>query len=320
MPKELQSDLSVRKIQFNIGGQHENEFDPDYLIYNVVILQVERTPELLQLNEQEQIPSSIIGYPREDFEPINYHTSTLVSIKNNNDGDENDLSTFKIITIGNEGYRNGIDREFNSNRDDYECPVYSLDVLTFRMQRIQTSSSSSSSSSFSSKENQSPGLISGQRAKYIEEEDMIYVGSEKVLELLLPNILFNDGKNHQSNEKNSNDDDNSEVRTPRWAKRKELKTSNFVKRRVIENDTIEVEDSVYYTLCVKTWQWTKHCFCEPSARSSSSSSSSSSSVPISIVTHDDSDVEVKYLRKRGADVSLEQLSPVRSVRPLLLKT
>ena len=80
----------------SIGGEHEDHYDPDFCIYNdVVVFGSDGTP-------------GIFGYPRSVFPPTDFHTATLV-------GDQ-------IIIVGNAGYP--------EDRDPARTPVFRLDLST----------------------------------------------------------------------------------------------------------------------------------------------------------------------------------------------
>ena len=63
-----------------IAGEHKDHYDPDFYIYNDVVVQ----------HPDGRI--DIFGYPREIFPPTDFHSATLV-------GD-------RIVLIGNLGYPN----------------------------------------------------------------------------------------------------------------------------------------------------------------------------------------------------------------------
>lgn len=88
-----------------IAGEHEDHYDPDFCIYNdVVVFEPDNTVR-------------IFSYPEAEFPPTDFHTATLV-------GDN-------IIIIGCLGYP-------DSRRIGY-TPVYKLDVRTMRMSKVSTS-------------------------------------------------------------------------------------------------------------------------------------------------------------------------------------
>lgn len=87
-----------------VGGEHEDHYDPDFCIYNDVIV----------FNPGGEI--MIYGYPEADFPPTDFHTATLVG--------------HHIYLIGSLGYQ--------SKRLIGETPVYRLDTRTFHIERINT--------------------------------------------------------------------------------------------------------------------------------------------------------------------------------------
>src|SRR5262245_28223962 len=88
-----------------IGGEHEDYYDPDFCIYNDVVV----------IGPTDQI--EIYGYPKEVFPPTDFHTATFT-------GDH-------IIIIGCLGY-------MDDRRPGY-TPVYSLDLSEYRFTKIETS-------------------------------------------------------------------------------------------------------------------------------------------------------------------------------------
>jgi ankyrin repeat protein len=95
--------LPDRRI-IQIGGEHEDYYDPDFCIYNDVTV------------HQQDGTFAILGYPKEIFPPTDFHSATLV-------GDY-------IYIIGCLGY---ID-----NRIYDETPVYRLDCQTLSIEKIET--------------------------------------------------------------------------------------------------------------------------------------------------------------------------------------
>ena len=88
-----------------IAGEHEDSYDPDFCIYNdVVVFESDSTYR-------------IFCYPEADFPPIDFHTSTLVDDK--------------IIIVGCLGYP--------ESRRVGQTPVYSLDINTFGISSLSTS-------------------------------------------------------------------------------------------------------------------------------------------------------------------------------------
>ena len=87
-----------------VGGEHEDSYDQDFCIYNDVV--VFRSREI-----------EIYGYPKEIFQPTDFHTATAIG----------DL----IIIIGCIGYP--------SDRRNGETPVYLLHLNGYRISALQTS-------------------------------------------------------------------------------------------------------------------------------------------------------------------------------------
>jgi hypothetical protein len=88
-----------------IGGEHEDSYDPDFYIYNDVIV----------FDPDDQI--EIYGYPKEIFPPTDFHTATLFGNR--------------IILIGCLGY--------HPDRISSFTPVYILDLETYRIDKRETS-------------------------------------------------------------------------------------------------------------------------------------------------------------------------------------
>jgi hypothetical protein len=82
-----------------IAGEHEDHYDPDFFIYNDVI--VRHADDRIQ----------IFGYPKTVFPPTDFHSATLTK----------DEST--IVVIGGIGYP--------EDRREGFTPVYSVDTQTF---------------------------------------------------------------------------------------------------------------------------------------------------------------------------------------------
>jgi len=87
-----------------IAGEHEDSYDPDFCIYNDVVV------------FKENNHFDIYSYPEKVFPPTDFHTATLVGNH--------------IYIIGNLGY---ID-----SRSDGFTPVYCLDLLTMKIKEIKT--------------------------------------------------------------------------------------------------------------------------------------------------------------------------------------
>jgi hypothetical protein len=97
------SQLPDRRV-ICIGGEHEDYYDPDFNIYNDVIV----------LGPIGQI--EVYGYPKEIFPPTDFHTATIA-------GD-------RIVLIGGLGYP--------GDRRPGQTPVYSLDLCQYRISQIAT--------------------------------------------------------------------------------------------------------------------------------------------------------------------------------------
>lgn len=93
-----------------IGGEHEDGYDPDFFIYADVIV---HTPPSEPGGAWDR---RVFAYPEDVFPPTDSHTATLVE-----DG--------RIIVIGCLGYP--------AQRLPGETPVYALDTNTFQFQRLE---------------------------------------------------------------------------------------------------------------------------------------------------------------------------------------
>jgi hypothetical protein len=87
-----------------VGGEHEDSYDPDFCIYNDVVV----------LGPGDRV--EIYGYPRTVFPPTDFHTASLV-------GDH-------IIIVGCLGYPD--------DRRPGHTPVYALDLGTYCMSEVRT--------------------------------------------------------------------------------------------------------------------------------------------------------------------------------------
>lgn len=87
-----------------VAGEHEDSYDPDFNIYNDVVV---FTPDG---------GIEIYGYPRDVFTPTDFHTASL-------DGD-------RLVIVGSIGYPD--------DRVPGHTPVYSLDLATYRIDRLDT--------------------------------------------------------------------------------------------------------------------------------------------------------------------------------------
>lgn len=88
-----------------IGGEHEDFYDPDFYIYNDVVV---------------MYPDGAVDfycYPKLDFPPTDFHTATLVGEK--------------IIIIGNLGYK--------EERIPGNTQLYALDLADFAIHKLESS-------------------------------------------------------------------------------------------------------------------------------------------------------------------------------------
>ena len=90
-----------------IAGEHEDFYDPDFCIYNDVVVQKGDAVE-------------IYGYPRSVFPPTDFHTATLVG---------ND-----IFIVGSLGY--------HDERGGSRTPVFRLDARSYHIERAETTGES----------------------------------------------------------------------------------------------------------------------------------------------------------------------------------
>lgn len=88
-----------------VGGEHEDFYDPDFCIYNDVVV----------FTSSNQV--AIYGYPAEIFPPTDFHTATVVQNQ--------------LFIIGSLGYQNA--------RHIGETPVYVVDLSEYRILKMHTS-------------------------------------------------------------------------------------------------------------------------------------------------------------------------------------
>ena len=124
-----------------VGGAHEDASDPDFCIYNdVVVVQpqhVDRPPH----TEEDLFKTADIkmyAYPRDVFPPTDGHTATFVPHLNS------------IIIVGNTGYV--------ADRQPGHTPVFRLDVNTFAISRMECTDPTGSAS---------PGWVSSHSSKLV---------------------------------------------------------------------------------------------------------------------------------------------------------
>lgn len=89
----------------HVGGEHEDYYDPDFYIYNDVVVQ------------QPSGEIEIYGYPTDDFPPTDFHSATLLSDQ--------------IFLIGNLGYPD--------DRLPGETQVLRVCTKTWNVARVETS-------------------------------------------------------------------------------------------------------------------------------------------------------------------------------------
>jgi len=88
----------------SVGGEYEDYYDPDFCIYNDVIVQ----------GPADEI--EIYGYPAHVFPPTDFHTATVVESC--------------IVIVGGLGYQ--------QSRRPGHTPVYALDLADYRISELQT--------------------------------------------------------------------------------------------------------------------------------------------------------------------------------------
>ncbi len=120
----------------HVAGEHEDHYDPDFCIYNDVIL------------EHPDGTIKILGYPKEEFPPTDFHSATLIGNR--------------LILIGNLGYPD--DRRFGSG----STPVLELDLSSFKVRTVQT-------------QGEGPGWISSHTATYEQDTGQVVVRGGEVI-------------------------------------------------------------------------------------------------------------------------------------------
>lgn len=127
-----------------IGGQHEDWTDPDFCVYNDVIVFAAsaQAPPLEDERTIIALPDdiTIYGYTRETFTPTDHHAAVLV-------GDY-------IYIVGRWGYR--------EDRHEGVTPIYRLNTATFEIEPVESTGDN-------------PGYIQGHHASYDPERDAIIV-------------------------------------------------------------------------------------------------------------------------------------------------
>ena len=87
-----------------VGGEHEDSYDPDFCIYNDVWV------------IEPDGKTTVLGYPKADFPPTDFHTATLVGNM--------------IWLIGNLGYA--------TDRVAGRTQVFALDTRTWHISAVET--------------------------------------------------------------------------------------------------------------------------------------------------------------------------------------
>ena len=106
------------RFRISIGGEHDDWYDPDFLIYNDVVIR------------DEAGNVWIYGYPKDVFPPTDFHTATLLTSENWKNRIPDDLVD-GIIIIGGLGYEE--DREF------WRTPVFRLDLRELSIRPLNCS-------------------------------------------------------------------------------------------------------------------------------------------------------------------------------------
>jgi hypothetical protein len=101
---QTRTDLPDGRV-VSVGGEHEDDYDPDFCIYNDVVV----------FGPTGQI--EIYGYPKEVFPPTDFHTATLAG--------------GRLIIVGCLGYP-------EDRRPDH-TPVFGLDLSAYRISTMATS-------------------------------------------------------------------------------------------------------------------------------------------------------------------------------------
>ncbi|MDY3558525.1 hypothetical protein R5W23_005645 [Gemmata sp. JC673] len=120
-----------------VGGEHEDSYDPDFCIYNDVVV----------FGPDGRI--EIYGYPKEVFPPTDFHTASLV-------GD-------RLIVVGCLGYRD--------ERRPGHTPVYALDLADYRISPVPTAGEAPGWVFEHEADVNSDGVITIRGGKVVEERD-----------------------------------------------------------------------------------------------------------------------------------------------------
>ncbi len=128
-----------------IAGEHEDYYAPDFCIYNDVIV-FGRGGDI-----------EVYGYPKDQFPPTDFHTATLV-------GD-------RLIIIGCLGYPD--------DRVDGETPVYALDIVSMKIEKVPTTGAK-------------PGWISEHKTELVDGKLVVNGGNVWVDNNGVPDLVKND--------------------------------------------------------------------------------------------------------------------------------
>ena len=126
-----------------IGGEHEDYYDPDFCIYNDVIVLRAALGESAVTEQSGTV--EIYGYPASVFPPTDFHSATLIGNR--------------ICVIGCLGYQD--------TREIGRTPVLVLDARTLRVEPVPT-------------HGEGPGWVSRHHAAYDAATDSITVRGGKV--------------------------------------------------------------------------------------------------------------------------------------------
>lgn len=126
-----------------IAGEHEDFYDPDFCIYNDVVVLRPATGEAAVTLESGEV--EIYGYPEPVFPPTDFHSATLV--------------TDRIFVIGRLGY--------NADAPQGGTPVLAVDASTYRAELLVP-------------RGPSPGWIHNHHASYDRARHAITVRGGKI--------------------------------------------------------------------------------------------------------------------------------------------
>jgi hypothetical protein len=134
------------RFRISIGGEHDDWYDPDFLIYNDVVVR------------DDSGGVWIYGYPRDVFPPTDFHTATLLENDDWQDTIPRDLSD-GIIIIGGLGYSD--DREY------WRTPVFRLCLYEMAIWPLECSG-------------EEPGWIFRHTASLLSGARILVEGGERV--------------------------------------------------------------------------------------------------------------------------------------------